>query len=289
MKKTVSILIVIMLIMTIFTGCASQDSTESTESTESSKSNEITKIEDLQDKTVGTIVWFGMTDDALVDVFSKHYGSEIKAVKSFDTESALVMALDTGKIDAAWLRDFQAKTYAKDTDKYSVFANDSDKALAGSARMAAAKGSEAEKDISKINEAIAKLEAGGTLAQLQKEYIDEFDFSKNYDSIEMPKIDGAPTYKISISGSMVPLDYIAADGKPTGYSIALLSKISELANINFELVTVGIGTDRMELTSNKIDYIFCYTLTDENMKKDTELIFSEPYFSYEGSAFLIKK
>lgn len=280
MKKRGSILIAIMMIIAMITGCSSSETTDS---------KGIKKVEDLKDSTIGTIVWFGVTDDALVDLFSKHYSSEIKAVKSFDTESSLIMALDTGKIEAAWLRDFQAKTYAKDDVKYSMFSNESDKALAGSARIAAMKDSESAKDIKKINEAILKLESDGTLEKLQKEYIDEFDFSKSYESIDIPKIDGAPTYKISISGSMVPLDYIATDGKPTGYSIALLSKISELANINFELVTVGIGTDRMELTSNKIDYIFCYTLTDENMKKDTELVFSDPYFSYEGSAFLVKK
>jgi ABC-type amino acid transport substrate-binding protein len=81
---------------------------------------------------------------------------------------------------------------------------------------------------------------------------------------------------------MVPLDYIAADGNPTGFSIALLAKIAEKANINFELVTVGFGTDRIELTSNKIDYIFCYTLTDDNMAKETEIIFSEPYLPTTG-------
>lgn len=170
-----------------------------------------------------------------------------------------------------------------------MFSTDKDKTLKGSARMVAANDTDAANDMTKINDALEQLRTDGTLDELEKEYIDNFDFEENYDSIEMPVVDGAATYKVSISGSMAPLDYIAADGKSTGYSIALLSKISEIAGLNFELVTVGMGTDTLELNSNKIDYIFCYTLTDASMEKGTMFTFSNPYYSYDGTALLVKK
>ena len=62
-----------------------------------------------------------------------------------------------------------------------------------------------------------------------------------------------------------------------------------MAKINFELVTVGFGADRMEIKSGKIDLIFCYTLMDSNLKTETELVFSDPYFTYAGTAMLVKK
>ncbi|MDD4344214.1 MAG: transporter substrate-binding domain-containing protein [Eubacteriales bacterium] len=282
MKKFSLVLLLLIFVLVSVTGCSSKPKEEAAKI-------EYTKAEDLKGKSVGTIVWFGVTDDVLLSMFSGAYKTEFKEVKSFESEAALIMALDTGKVDAAWLRDFQAGAYAKNIEKYSSFSGEADKMVAGSARMVAAVGSPAAEELGKINAALLELKEDGTLAQLQKEYIEEFDFTKNYESVQMPIIEGAPTYKVSISGSMVPLDYIAADGNPTGFSIALLAKIAEKANINFELVTVGFGTDRMELTSNKIDYIFCYTLTDDNMTKETEIIFSEPYFTYEGSAFLVKK
>jgi len=277
MKKLIVGLLVLVLVMASLVGCSS------------APSEEVTKVEDLAGKNIGSIVWFGITDDALLEIFSTGYGTEFAAAKSFDSESALIMGLDTGKIDAAWLRDFQANAYAKDTEKYFMFSSDTDKMVQGSARMAAAADTTAANDLVKINAAIAQLQQDGTLAQLQKDYVDDFEFSSNFESVVMPKIDGAPTYKVSISGSMVPLDYIAADGNPTGFSIALLAKLSEIAKLNFELVTIGFGADRMELTSKKIDYIFCYTLTDKDMEKETDIVFSEPYFSYAGSAFLVKK
>ncbi len=277
MKKLIVGLLVLVLVMASLVGCSS------------APSEEVTKVEDLAGKNIGSIVWFGITDDALLEIFSTGYGTEFAAAKSFDSESALIMGLDTGKIDAAWLRDFQANAYAKDTEKYFMFSSDTDKMVQGSARMAAAADTTAANDLVKINAAIAQLQQDGTLAQLQKDYVDDFEFSSNFESVVMPKIDGAPTYKVSISGSMVPLDYIAADGNPTGFSIALLAKLSEIAKLNFELVTIGFGADRIELTSKKIDYIFCYTLTDKDMEKETDIVFSEPYFSYAGSAFLVKK
>lgn len=109
----------------------------------------------------------------------------------------------------------------------------------------------------------------------------------------MPLIPDAPTYKVSVSGSMAPLDYIAANGEPTGYSIAFLSKVSEITNLNFEFVIVGIGADRMELMANKIDFIFCYTISDEILFRITELVsdlvISDPYYIYESSVFLVNK
>lgn len=276
MKKAISIVLATILAFSILSGC-------------SASSGKIEAKGDFKDKTVGTITWYGVDDNDLTDFFSKTLGTKLKSVKSFDSEASLIMALDTGKVDAVWLRDFQAIAYMGKSDKYAVVPTDLDTMAAGSARMAAAVGTSAAADLSKINDAIAALNADGTLEALKKAYVDDFSFSKNYDSIELPNINGAPTYKVSVSGSMAPLDYIAADGKPTGFCIALLSKISEVAQINFDLVTSGIGTDRLELTSEKIDYIFCYTLTDANVEKETELAFSDAYYSYNGTSFLVKK
>ena len=275
MKKASSLLLAAVMAFSILSGC-------------SASSEKIKSKEDFKGKNVGTITWYGVGDDYLTKLFSDNLGTKLKSVKSFDSEAALIMALDTGKVDAVFLRDFQANAYVEKSKEYAVVPTDVDTIAAGSARMAAAVNSSASVDLSKINDAIASLKADGTLDALQKEYVDNFSFSKNYDSIAMPVISGAPTYKVSVSGSMAPLDYIAADGKPTGFCIALLSKISEIAQVNFELVTSGIGTDRPELKAGKIDYIFCYTLTDAVMAKETEMVFSDAYYSYNGTSFMIK-
>lgn len=276
MKKVSSLILVAAMVLSVLSGC-------------SSSSGKIETKEDFKNKTMGTITWYGVDDSYLTELFSDQLGEKLKSVKSFDSEASLMMALDTGKVDVVWLRDFQANAYVENGDKYTVVPTELDTILAGSARMAAAVNTSASADLSKINDAIASLKADGTLAALEKEYVDSFSFSKNYDSIELPVINGAPTYNVCVSGSMAPLDYIAADGKPTGFCIALLSKISEIAQINFNLVTSGIGTDRLELTSGKVDYIFCYTLTDANMEKETEMTFSDSYYSYNGTSFLVKK
>jgi ABC-type amino acid transport substrate-binding protein len=276
MKKIVTLILTIAMVMSIFTGCKTN-------------SSKITKLEDLNGKTLGTLALSNLTEDYLLDMFSTVFRTELKNVSLYDSASSLIMSLDTDKIDAALLRDFQATAYSKDSDKYSILPSSDANKSTGYVRMAAATNTPAADDIIKINDALAQLKDDGVFDTLKKEYIDGFSFSKNFESISMPKIDGAPTYKISISGSMIPLDYIAADGNPTGYSISLLSKVSELAKINFELVTVGVDTQKLELLSSKTDYIFCYTLTDERMETETELTFSDPYYSYSSTVLLVKK
>jgi polar amino acid transport system substrate-binding protein len=276
MKKIVTLFLTIAMVMSSLTGCTSN-------------SSKITELEDMKGKSLGTFVLNGYDEDSSLDMFSKIYNIELEQVVIYDSEASLIMALDKGKIDAAWLRDFQATIYTQESDKYSLLSSEDNNKIAGAARMVAAINTPAATDIDKINKALEQLKSDGTLDTLRKDYIDDFTFSKNYDSISMPVIEGAPTYKVSISGSMVPIDYIAADGNPTGYSIALLAMISKTANLNFELVTVGLSTERLELTSGKIDYIFCNTITEYSLARDTEAKFSDPYYTYDAAALLVKK
>jgi ABC-type amino acid transport substrate-binding protein len=281
MKKRGFILLVLTMLILSITACGK----------DTSETIKITKMEDLKDKSVGSLLWYGIirSEKEMADLLLTQFNVEVKEVVSYDSESSLIMALDSGKVDAAWIKDFQANIFAKDSNKYDMFISQEDYLNGGSARMAAAVDTTAALDIEKINVALAQLREDGTLLELEKEYIKEFEFTKDYESIPMPKIEGAPTYKVSISGSMVPLDYISSDGNPTGYSIALLSKISELAGLNFELTIVNTGNVEMELTEGKIDYVFCYTLTDKFIVNLSELSFSDPYYLYSSTAMLVKK
>jgi ABC-type amino acid transport substrate-binding protein len=278
MKKRGIILLIVTIFILSITGCTS-------------KVDKITKMEDIKDKTIGTIVWYGLSfsDEQILYALSDQYNTEFGTVQSFDSESALMMALDSGKVEGIWLRDFQANVLATDKDKYNTLDSEFNNLAAGSARMGAIVGTEQALDIEKINDAIAQLSEDGTLEDLEKEYIEDFSFTKDYDSINLSKIEGAPSYKVAISGSVVPLDYVAADGNPTGYSIALLSKIAELAGLNFELVTVAAPALTTELNSGKIDYVFCYTLADTSIAQIPELKFSDPYYSYSETVIVVNK
>ncbi len=44
---------------------------------------------------------------------------------------------------------------------------------------------------------------------------------------EMPVIEGADTIKVAVTGSLPPMDYVAADGTPAGYNTAVIAEVSK--------------------------------------------------------------
>jgi len=108
--------------------------------------------------------------------------------------------------------------------------------------------------LEKLNAAIRALDADGTLEALEKEYTT--DFSKLPEAAELPKIDGAETVRVVVTGDMPPYDYVTTDGKAAGYNVTLLSAIAEKVGLNFELVYANASSRYVQLTSGKADVIF---------------------------------
>lgn len=57
-----------------------------------------------------------------------------------------------------------------------------------------------------------------------------------------PVIAGAKTVRVVVTGDLPPLDYVSMDGQPAGYNVALLSELSKVMNVNFELVTADAAS-----------------------------------------------
>lgn len=69
-------------------------------------------------------------------------------------------------------------------------------------------------------------------------------------------LEGAPTYKIGITGDYPPFDYVSADGTPAGFNVAILNAISEKAGINFQIIQVEAPARITALNSGEIDVVF---------------------------------
>jgi len=114
-----------------------------------------------------------------------------------------------------------------------------------------------------VNAAIKNMKEDGTLDKLSKQWITDFPASEEPSGAAMPVISGGETLRVGISGDEPPLDYIAADGTPGGFNVAVLSEIGRRANLNIELVTVNSGARFAALQSGKIDSFFWYANTHE--------------------------
>ena len=114
-----------------------------------------------------------------------------------------------------------------------------------------------------FNAAIADMKADGTLERLVKEQIDDLVDGGEIAPIELPKIDGAETIKVAVTGALPPMDYVAADGTPAGFNTAVLAEIGQRTGKNIEIVVVDSLGRAAALASGTVDAVF-WTRTSSN-------------------------
>ncbi len=107
-----------------------------------------------------------------------------------------------------------------------------------------------------LNSAISKLKASGKIDELYKKWVKELPVGQEPAMAKIEKTAYPETVYVGVSGDMPPLDYVAADGKPAGYNIALLAEISKLLGKNIEVVSIDSPARLAALQSKKIDVFF---------------------------------
>lgn len=100
-----------------------------------------------------------------------------------------------------------------------------------------------------INRAIADMKADGTLDALRASMMD-------LDQVEMPKIDGAETVRVGVTGDLPPIDYVDEAGIPAGFNTAVLAEISKRIGRNIELVGIDSGARSLALSQGVVDVVF---------------------------------
>lgn len=116
--------------------------------------------------------------------------------------------------------------------------------------------------IGQIDEALAAMAGDGTLDALRQTHVEDVIAGADPVAVALPVIDGAPTYRVGVSGDLPPLDYTTADGVPAGYNTALLAALSDRLGVNFEPVTMEGGARFLSLETGTIDLFFWHNTTD---------------------------
>ena len=107
-----------------------------------------------------------------------------------------------------------------------------------------------------VDEAITAMEDEGLLHSLIQEQMLAVVDGNDPKPAEMPVIEGADTIKVAVTGSLPPMDYVAADGTPAGYNTAVLAEVSKRINKNIELVVVDSIGRAAALSSGTVDAVF---------------------------------
>nr|MBR2519466.1 transporter substrate-binding domain-containing protein [Selenomonadaceae bacterium]MBR3748040.1 transporter substrate-binding domain-containing protein [Selenomonadaceae bacterium] len=273
MKKIFALLMTFALIFA--TGCGSQ-------------SGENKTSDDNKELKLGTIKYMNVTEMLLDTYFEKASSrmdqtSSMRAPKHvfFDNMTSMLAGLQAGQIDAF-------STY-ECVGNYLVSQNSAVELVAKgvpdiSDSFCCAMLEENSALKKEFDDAILKLTADGTLKKLAETFITNANFN-DLPSIDMPKIDGAPTIKVAVTGDLPPLDFVRADGQPAGFNTAVLAAISQQIGKNFELVNIDSGARAAALTSKQVDVVFWVavpldgTIVPADFDKPAGMIVTEPYFT----------
>jgi len=251
------------------------------------KSN-IEKTSDLQGKVIGMIA-LPLPAKTLEDSVASAIGGPPREVKSFKRASDCLMAVLTGKVDAVFLPKFKAEYDVKRQSKLKIIPMIQPLKM----NVVMAVRSEDEQFKNDLDKAITTLQENGTLKRLEDEWVTNLSTASGPVSKEIPKLAGAKTVYVGVCGDIVPLDFIAADGRPAGYNVALMNEIGKLLNTNFVFVSIETQAKYAALNSKKIDVVFCNLDADipalHSLKNRTWVATRPYYTTADGLCFLVRK
>lgn len=203
----------------------------------------------LNGRTV-TAVFDRWAEDALKELTNVTYGCFIDKLKYNNSLSACLAMIKSGRADIMMTTDVTSVYVAQrhsDMRAYICRQN------FGAVMMLRAS------DVNlrdSFNAALKKLKDNGRLDELHKNLIKELPAGSEPSFTKSVNHGGTDTVYVGVSGDMPPLDYVAADGNPAGYNVALLDEISKETGKNIEIVTLDSQARFAALESKKIDVFF---------------------------------
>ena len=261
----------------LLTGCGSQ-------------SGEQTSKPDKKQTTIGVISHLNASEESYNNLMSKleksYRPSKAKLAvnfKYFNRMSDMLAALETGQIDMMSTYNCVANYILNRNDGLEFLP--SERKLYDSFCFAVREDDKTLLD--ELNRVIKEMSADGTLSKLTEQYITDLKFDAEPPAVPITHIDGADTIKVAVTGDLPPFDLILANGKPAGFSTAVLSEISRRLGKNIELINVDSGARAEILSSKGADVVFWVSVPKDSfllpadIDKPAGVAVSEPYFSDE--------
>ncbi len=230
------------------------------------------------------------SEEEMLEVFVTSLVKTRRVVKFFDSLLLMQMALRAGQVDEISLPEAVGMYLITNNSNYEILF--SINMMPSTISFGFKRGNTALQK--EFNNAISAMKKDGTLARLEQKYIAEF--SGKPEQIKFQEFKDASTIKVAVTGDLPPIDYIAADGRPTGYNTAILAEIGKRLKKNIRLISVDSGGRSAALASERADVVFWYRNTEgmklpkkvqnakfKNMMKDSleGVILSEPYYEWD--------
>ena len=217
---------------------------------------------------IGKSVWRPMQKILLLDGVLEEMDSQVPAgypvFRYYDSLNAMLMALQAGEVNA-----IQVPYY---TGKYLCSVNDNlmatmeyhpEKATAitdwALSLISSGYSFMTKEENTALRDAfdaqITAMKEDGTLQKLIDEHIIKISEGGEPVAIAFEKFEGDPI-RIAVTGSLPPMDYVAADGTFAGFNTAVLSEIGKRLQKNIELVQVDSVGRALALSEGTVDVVF---------------------------------
>lgn len=193
-------------------------------------------------------------------------------MKTFPSMSSLLLKLGNGSIDYIFTAHCIGEYLAAQDDKLTCVEDMMDLHYHMATRA------EDNELNAELSDAIDAMKTDGSLDKLIAQYITGANDTPSLTALTK-KPDGE-TYVVGVTGDLPPMDYVASDGTPAGFNVALLNAISERTGCNFEIVQVDANARLSALSSKRIDIVFwngC-TVTGNYEPTNDEIALSSAYF-----------
>ena len=118
------------------------------------------------------------------------------------------------------------------------------------------------------------LRSEGKLDELIKNYITDISLEGFEDIVQREK-----SYIVGVTGDLPPMDYVAADGIPAGFNVALMKAIGDVMDVSFTFTQVDAPARLSALSSERIDVIFWYGNVQGYSSERKELLLTDEYYT----------
>lgn len=231
-------------------------------------------IDDIEGKVV---VYYGATSELTTEIFYDIYGVRVADVLIVPTIVDAISAIRSGRADYMTVPQFVAEYYCRQDEAMGTFKSNHDMSVYMVTRAAD------EALLAALNEAIDAVAQQGVTLELFDGLKDITDDTGETAGDYTPDPD-LETIRVGISGDLPPLDYVAADGTPRGFSITYMNKVAEQMGVNVEFISVTLDASLISLLSDKIDVFFWHAMPVAN----EQLSVTEAYIDSVGNWLYMK-
>lgn len=267
--------------------------------------------DDGKDVKVGFLGYLGTTEEAFqedFDIFRDSISREFarkyskiyplaaslkekrRVVRFYNSLMTLLMGLRSGNVDEIILPEAVGRYVLKMNSMYELEFTSSMMV----SRLSFAFMNNNEKLKAEFDEAITAMREDGTLARLQEDYIDAANEGKSIRAVAPETFRGAEVIKAAVTGDIPPIDMFAGNGKPSGYSTAILAEIGKRLKKNIQFTSINAGARSQALASERADVVFWYRTTESTVEdgriseslaavfrdKPDGIILSVPYYEW---------